>query len=120
MKRIAQYCLALVLTMYAVSPASATDKRLPNSQREIQLSFAPLVKRAAPAVVNIYTKRVVQSRRSPFYNDPFFRQFFGEKVFKFGTPRKRVENSLGSGVIVRSEGIVITNNHVIKKAFLMT
>ena len=116
LKRVTQYCLALVLALYALNPALAADKRLPSSQREIKLSFAPLVKRAAPAVVNIYTKRVVQSRRSPFFNDPFFRQFFGNDVLKFGAPRKRVENSLGSGVIVRSEGIVITNNHVIKKA----
>ena len=116
LKRVTQYCLALVLALYALNPALAADKRLPNSQRQIKLSFAPLVKRAAPAVVNIYTKRVVQSRRSPFFNDPFFRQFFGNDVLKFGAPRKRVENSLGSGVIVRSEGIVITNNHVIKKA----
>jgi Do/DeqQ family serine protease len=116
LKIIAQHCLALILTMYAVNPALAAAKRLPNSQLEIQLSYAPLVKRAAPAVVNIYTKRVVQSGSSPFFNDPFFRQFFGKNVLKFGPPRKRVENSLGSGVIVRSEGIVITNNHVIKKA----
>ena len=66
LKRVTQYCLALVLALYALNPALAADKRLPNSQREIKLSFAPLVKRAAPAVVNIYTKRVVQSRRSPF------------------------------------------------------
>ncbi len=73
------------------------------------------MKKAAPSVVNIYTKRVVQSRRSPFFNDPFFRQFFGD-AFNFGAPRKRVENSLGSGVIVRTEGVIVTNHHVIDKA----
>ncbi len=104
------------MALIVVTPVIAAEKRLPKSQREIQLSYAPLVKRAAPAVVNIYTKRVVQSRRSPFFNDPFFKQFFGDNVFRFGAPRKRVENSLGSGVIVRPEGIVITNHHVIKKA----
>ncbi len=116
LKRLAQTGLAVLLTVCVTAPVLAAEKRLPKSQREIQLSYAPLVKQAAPAVVNIYTKRVVRSARSPFLNDPFFRQFFGENVFKFGAPRKRVENSLGSGVIVRSEGIVITNNHVIKKA----
>ena len=92
------------------------EKSLPSSGQEISLSYAPLVKRAAPAVVNIYTKRVVRSTQSPFLTDPFFRQFFGEDVFNFGAPRKRIENSLGSGVIVKSDGIVVTNYHVIKKA----
>ena len=94
----------------------AKEKSLPSSGQEISLSYAPLVKRAAPAVVNIYTKRVVRSTQSPFSTDPFFRQFFGEDVFNFGAPRKRIENSLGSGVIVKSDGIVVTNYHVIKKA----
>lgn len=116
LKKIAQFCLAIFLMSSVANIGAAAEKRLPQSQREIQLSYAPLVKRAAPAVVNIYTKRVVQSRRSPFFNDPFFKQFFGDNVFQFGAPRKRVENSLGSGVIVRSEGIVITNHHVIKRA----
>ena len=99
--------------MYSIA---AKEKGLPGSNQEISLSYAPLVKRAAPAVVNIYTKRVVRSAQSPLLTDPFFRQFFGEDVFNFGTPRKRIENSLGSGVIVRSEGVVVTNYHVIKKA----
>ena len=92
------------------------EKSLPSSGQEISLSYAPLVKRAAPAVVNIFTKRVVRSTQSPFLTDPFFRQFFGEDVFNFGAPRKRIENSLGSGVIVKPDGIVVTNYHVIKKA----
>ncbi|MBK17373.1 MAG: serine protease [Rhodospirillaceae bacterium] len=115
-----QICLFIVMGLAVSTPMASAEKRLPQSQREIQLSYAPLVKRAAPAVVNIYTKRVVQSRRSPFFNDPFFRQFFGDDVSRFGAPRKRVENSLGSGVIVRPEGIVVTNNHVIKKADRIT
>lgn len=116
MRNALKFGIAVFLAFTIVTPVIAAEKRLPKSQREIQLSYAPLVKRAAPAVVNIYTKRVVQSRRSPFFNDPFFKQFFGDNVFRFGAPRKRVENSLGSGVIVRPEGIVITNHHVIKKA----
>lgn len=97
-----------------ISQPFSEEKRLPISQPQVQLSYAPLVKIAAPAVVNIYTKRVVQTTQSPFFNDPFFRQFFGGNIPQ--RKRKRVESSLGSGVIVRSEGIVITNNHVIKKA----
>ena len=110
--------LLLTIAALLVLPRSGdllAQKRVPESRQEITLSFAPLVKKAAPAVVNIYTKRVVQSRQSPFLNDPFFRQFFGD-AFNFGNGRKRVENSLGSGVIVRSEGIIVTNHHVIDKA----
>ncbi|MEX2454323.1 MAG: DegQ family serine endoprotease [Rhodospirillaceae bacterium] len=101
----------------AAGPAIAQDVRVPESRTEISLSFAPLVKKAAPAVVNIYTKRVVQTRQvSPLFNDPFFRRFFGDQ-FSFGErPGSRVQNSLGSGVIVRSDGLIVTNSHVIDKA----
>ena len=73
--------LLLTIAALLVLPRSGdllAQKRVPESRQEITLSFAPLVKKAAPAVVNIYTKRVVQSRQSPFLNDPFFRQFFGD------------------------------------------
>ncbi len=99
---------------------SGAEKRVPVDRQEIRLSFAPLVKRAAPAVVNIYAKRVVRSTPiSPFFNDPFFRRFFGEN-FSFGGPRERVENALGSGVVVRPDGLVVTNHHVIKDASSIT
>ena len=95
------------------SPVALAQKRLPNSQAEVTLSYAPLVKQAAPAVVNIYTKKTVVERpQSPFANDPFFRQFFGG----LGRARKREEQSLGSGVIVDRDGTVVTNNHVINGA----
>ncbi|RCS24518.1 DegQ family serine endoprotease [Phyllobacterium salinisoli] len=77
----------------------------------MQLSFAPLVKATAPAVVNVYAARQVATR-SPFAGDPFFEQFFGQQFS--GPPR--VQSSLGSGVIVDPSGIVVTNNHVIKDA----
>lgn len=102
--------LLIVATVFAGPLAAET--RVPQSQMEIQMGFAPLVKQAAPAVVNIYAKRVVEQRSSPFQNDPFFRQFFGDS----GPSRQRVQNSLGSGVILSADGIVVTNFHVVGEA----
>src|SRR5687767_8122530 len=71
---------------------------LPESRLAIQQSFAPLVKRVAPAVVNVYSRKVVRER-SPFADDPFFRRFFGDIP-----GGERQQNSLGSGVILRRDG----------------
>jgi Do/DeqQ family serine protease len=99
-----------VLTLAAMaSTAPAQDRRLPSSAAELQLSFAPVVKRVAPAVVNVYAARVVENR-NPFMNDPLFRQFFG------AVPREQVLRSLGSGVIIDPAGLVVTNYHVIEGA----
>ena len=111
--------LGLVLTSIglAVPPAMAQDapqKQIPLSRADMQLSFAPLVKETTPAVVNVYAARQVQAQaRSPFDGDPFFEQFFGRSL---GQSKPRIQQSLGSGVIVDSSGIVVTNNHVIKDA----
>ena len=89
-------CLIWVLLLVAfAASAGAEEKRAPRSAIEIKLSFASIVKKVAPAVVNIYTKRIVEARPiSPFFNDPYFRRFFGPN-FR-GLPRKRVLGSLGS------------------------
>ena len=95
---------------------AGSERVLPATRPQVQLSFAPLVKQARPAVVNIYTRKVVQSSfRSPFFDDPFFKRFFGND-FALGQPKKRIQNSLGSGVILRADGLVVTNHHVIKGA----
>lgn len=93
----------------------AEAETLPQSREQITMSFAPLVKQVSPAVVNIYTQRIVKQRVSPLFEDPLFSQFFGNMVPP-GFSRERLENSLGSGVIVRSDGLIVTSNHVIKGA----
>ncbi|WP_034492083.1 DegQ family serine endoprotease [Afifella pfennigii] len=95
----------------------AVAQEVPQSRAEIGLSFAPVVKRAAPAVVNVYAKQIVRSRPSPFADDPFFRHFFGDGFGSpYGLPRERAHSSLGSGVIVDASGLVLTNYHVIRGA----
>ncbi|EAU42587.1 serine protease [Fulvimarina pelagi HTCC2506] len=88
------------------------SRSVPDSRSEITLSFAPLVRKSAPAVVNVYAARAVPERLSPFAGDPFFGQFFGAPSQR----EPRIESSLGSGVIVDPSGLVVTNNHVIADA----
>ncbi|HYD17571.1 MAG TPA: DegQ family serine endoprotease [Patescibacteria group bacterium] len=113
-------CFAVFALTALLSPtAGAQNAQVPQTVQQIQLSFAPIVKRTSPAVVNIYTKRVVQERTmlNPFMNDPFFG---GLRLGLEGPLRDRVESSLGSGVIVDPTGQVATNTHVIKGASEIT
>jgi len=87
----------------AQAPLPAPTRTVPTSAIALRQSFAPVVKKTAPAVVNISSKRHVQQQVDPFW-----------QLFGIGAPRDRVVGSLGSGVIVRSDGIVVTNNHVIE------
>jgi serine protease Do len=106
---------ALLLSVLMAQSASAQDRRIPQAQDEIRLSFAPIVRQAAPAVTNIFAKRVVRGEmRSPLLNDPFLRRFFDDGFFGRRLPRERMQNTLGSGVLVRSDGVIVTNNHVIE------
>ncbi|MDO8885229.1 trypsin-like peptidase domain-containing protein [Pseudotabrizicola sp.] len=104
--------LVALILFCTVPLAAQTDSRPPASAVEISLSFAPVVKSTAPAVVNIYASRVVEERLSPFAGDPFFDQFFSG----YGQTQPRMQNSLGSGVIVSGDGIVVSNYHVVGQA----
>lgn len=96
--------------------ASESKKIQPESKEYINLSFAKTVRKVAPAVVNIYASRLIKSRaETPFFEDPIFKHFFGD-AFPQDKKSSRLLNSLGSGVIVNPEGVVITNLHVIKDA----
>ena len=103
--------LPVLISLALVLPAAA-EVKVPQSQAEISLSFAPLVKEAAPAVVNIFANRVVQQSESPFRGNPLFEDMFRG----FGMSRPRVQNSLGSGVILSQDGIVVSNYHVVGMA----
>ena len=97
------------LIFFSFSSTVFAKDTVPQSEIEIKLSFVPLVKQAAPAVVNIYAQRIIEERRSPFSRDPFFRDFFRN----FGQLQPRVQNSLGSGVILSADGYVVSNYHVV-------
>ncbi len=101
--------LILILALIACPLAA---QQVPQSARQMQLSFVPLVKQAAPAVVNIYARVMVVPQRTPLQSDPFFERFFHDPFA--GKPR--VQNSLGSGVILSDDGIVVSNYHVVGMA----
>ncbi len=105
----------LVLFLLAVPAALAQERAVPAAREQIRLSYAPLVKNVAPAVVSISSKRVVTAAANPFMSDPFFGSLF-QHNFGGGLMRKRVESALGSGVIVEPEGLVVTNSHVVSEA----
>jgi len=104
----------LAALVAAGADVSAQERRVPASPNEVRLSYAPVVQRAAPAVVNVYAARAVATTRNPFLDDPIFRRFFG--VPDGGAPSEQLQRSLGSGVIVDTGGLVVTNNHVIEGA----
>jgi serine protease Do len=118
---LSKFCLAvgaLIGIVATVTPGLAqTGRVVPESRAQVTFSYAPVVKRTAPAVVNIYARKIVKQRSGPaLFDDPFFKRFFG-KDFPFGgAPKERIQNSLGSGVLVRADGVVVTNNHVIADA----
>jgi Do/DeqQ family serine protease len=102
---------ALLVSLAATAPALSQDRRVPTSPAELKLSYAPIVQRVQPAVVNVYAAKTVQNR-NPLLDDPVFRRFFGGG----GQQPEQMQRSLGSGVMVDPSGLVVTNNHVIEGA----
>ncbi len=102
---VAGLCVVALLVLAAL-PLMANAQRLPETRTEIELTFAPLVKEVSPAVVNVYTQKTVKTGVTPM------------EMLLYGSaaPQSRVQNSLGSGVIVREDGVIVTNNHVVEGA----
>ena len=103
--------LGAALITLGTGGAAAQQKQVPQSREEVSLSFAPVVRKAAPAVVNVYASRTEKVQRNPLFDDPVFRQFFGAQGD--AGPRSQTQRSLGSGVIVDPSGLIVTNYHVI-------
>src|SRR5436309_2578993 len=104
--------LGVVALAGTVDRPAAQDRRVPASAADIRLSYAPIVQRVQPAVVNVYAAKVVQNR-NPLLDDPIFRRFFGVPG---NQQPEQMQRSLGSGVMVDPSGLVVTNNHVIEGA----
>ena len=104
--------LAVAFALIGAVAIADTLKVPPQSPTQVRLSFAPVVKKAAPAVVNVYVSHVERMPRNPLFDDPIFQRFFGGG----GGETDRVQKALGSGVIVDPSGLVVTNYHVIENA----
>ena len=93
-------------------PAEKVEPLIDTTRTGGVVSYSAAVKVATPAVVNIFTTQKVKQMNHPLLNDPVFREFFGNQI----PQQPQNENSLGSGVIVRADGYILTNNHVIAQA----
>jgi Do/DeqQ family serine protease len=101
-----------LLAAFAHGAEAQAVKKAPESREQVVYSYAPVVKMAAPAVVNVYVRQRV--RRDSVFNNPIFEQFFGREFGHGFGQNERAQQSLGSGVIVAPGGVVVTNNHVVQ------
>jgi len=113
-----KYNFFIVLWILFITSSPLSNAQLPRAVGETPLpSLAPMLEAVTPAVVNIATRTRIRAQENPLMNDPFFRFFFEDFMNTPRRPRERLEQSLGSGVIIDAQqGYVITNQHVINKA----
>jgi len=115
LKSIGSRLIVSLAAIFCISQAGLADpaRQAPETRTDILLSFAPVVKKVQPAVVNVYASRTDRRPRNPLFDDPIFRRFFGEGGGQ-QRPGGPTSQSLGSGVLVDASGLVITNFHVIE------
>jgi Do/DeqQ family serine protease len=104
-RRVGVLGIGVLVLLAAGAQGQTAPERVPQGAGEVRLSFAPIVRRVAPAVVNVYSKRVVRQQLDPFWS-----------MFGGAMTRPGVEQSLGSGSIVRADGVILTNHHNIEGA----
>ncbi len=108
-KHMPRYFILALMALLLAAPLHAQTRAVPDTRVQLTLSYAPVVKKAQPSVVNVYASRIERRPSNPLFDDPVFRRFFGEQRRGGQTAQ-----SLGSGVIVDASGLVITNHHVIE------